>query len=457
MDGGNFGAPPNPPAFCRSSRPAWRPPGRRRPPARPQPRYPAHRPRGRPEPPERGGPLGQCRGDLPGLVGDVVAVLPPRLGHPEDQALELLPGKVGAAEERVTVRGHEHGHRPAALAGHRLGRGHVDGVHVGPLLPVDLDRDQVLVHERGGLRVLERLVRHHMAPVARRIPHGQQDGDVAGPGGGEGLRGPGPPVHGVVRVLQQVRAGGVLQSGGHDSILACAPARPVRPLGLCARPARAPARPVRAAAAPGRPGHRDGVVRVASGTHNGYRFHQRGAPRTTQRDPDRRPTPDARAQDSSARPSPGQASSAQPSPGQASTTRGSPAEAGTAQARARGGGCSRDGGAGRCVLIRLRALPGGQFGCHRHRGRRREPVRERHRPGRRQVRARQRRREQPEHRPPHVRGQRERGPADQRRGPGRAERPGLRHVHEQDRGCGPERGPQGHRRAAPARIAGHHP
>ena len=50
----------------------------------------------------------------------------------------------------------------------------------------------------------------------------------------------------------------------------------------------------------------------------------------------------------------------------------------------------------------------------------------------------------------------ERGPADQQRRPGRAERPGLRHVHEQDRGRGPERGAQGHRRPAPARPAGQH-
>ena len=40
-------------------------------------------------------------------------------------------------------RGQEDGHRPAALAGHRLHRLHVDRVDVGALLAVDLDADEV--------------------------------------------------------------------------------------------------------------------------------------------------------------------------------------------------------------------------------------------------------------------------------------------------------------------------
>ena len=38
------------------------------------------------------------------------------------------------------------------MAGQRDDRLHVDGVEVGPLLPVDLDADEVLVHQRRGLR-----------------------------------------------------------------------------------------------------------------------------------------------------------------------------------------------------------------------------------------------------------------------------------------------------------------
>ena len=125
--------------------------------SQPRPSQPGPLSPGRLSPGREGlaGPLGQRRGDLAGLAGHLVSVLPPGLGHAEHQPLELRPRKVGTAEERLPVRRHEHGHRPAALARHRLGGGHVDAVDVRPLLPVDLDRDEVLVHDRRGLHVLE--------------------------------------------------------------------------------------------------------------------------------------------------------------------------------------------------------------------------------------------------------------------------------------------------------------
>ena len=61
----------------------------------------------------------------------------------------------------------------------RLGGRHVDRVDVRPLLAVDLDRDEVGVELRGGRRVLERLVRHHVAPVAGRVADREQHRHVA--------------------------------------------------------------------------------------------------------------------------------------------------------------------------------------------------------------------------------------------------------------------------------------
>ena len=159
----------------------------------------------------RGGVLGQRGGHVPGPVGHVVTLVPPGLGDVQHQLPEVIPRVVRAAEERLLVRGHEHRHRPAALAGHGLGGGHVDRVHVGPFLPVHLDRDHVLVEHRGRLGVLERLVRHHVAPVAGGVADREHDGDVAPGGLGEGLVAPRPPVHRVVRVLEQVRAGRILE------------------------------------------------------------------------------------------------------------------------------------------------------------------------------------------------------------------------------------------------------
>ena len=60
---------------------------------------------------------------------------------------------------------------------------------------------------RGRGRVLEALVRHHVAPVAGGVADREQDRLVGALGLGERLRPPRPPVDGVVLVLQQVGAG----------------------------------------------------------------------------------------------------------------------------------------------------------------------------------------------------------------------------------------------------------
>ena len=92
--------------------------------------------------------------------------------------------EVRAAEERLALGRQEDGHRPAAVPGQRDDRVHVDRVEVGPLLAVDLDADEVLVHQRRRLRVLERLVLHHVAPVARGVADREQDRPVLVPRAG---------------------------------------------------------------------------------------------------------------------------------------------------------------------------------------------------------------------------------------------------------------------------------
>ena len=156
-----------------------------------------------------------------GLLHEVVATVGPGVGDRRRQLgeagrLAAGPGtEVGAAVEGLAVGGHEHGHRPAAGAGHRLGRLHVDRVDVGALLAVDLHVHEVLVHERGDVGVLERLVGHDVAPVARRVADRQQHRTVGGPGQVERLVAPREPVDGVVGVLAQVGAGLGGESVGH--------------------------------------------------------------------------------------------------------------------------------------------------------------------------------------------------------------------------------------------------
>ena len=97
------------------------------------------------------------------------------------------------------------GHPP--LPGHGLGRLHVDRIDVGSLLAVDLDADEPSVHLGRDVGVLERFVRHHVAPVAGRVADRQQDRHVALAGRGERLVTPRVPVDRVVGVLAQIRAG----------------------------------------------------------------------------------------------------------------------------------------------------------------------------------------------------------------------------------------------------------
>ena len=128
------------------------------------------------------------------------------------QPVPRLGRVVRAAEERLALGREEHGHRPAAVPGQRDDGVHVERVEVGPLLAVDLDVDEELVHQPRRLLVLERLVLHHVAPVAGRVADREQDRPVLVARARERLLAPRVPVDRVVRVLEQVGAGLVGQA-----------------------------------------------------------------------------------------------------------------------------------------------------------------------------------------------------------------------------------------------------
>ena len=151
--------------------------------------------------------LGEVRARAVHLVAARVPCLGDREQHLRErgQPVARLRREVGAAEERLAVRRQEHGHRPAAAAGQRDDRIHVDRVEVGALLAIDLDADEALVHHAGRRRVLERLALHDMAPVARRIADRQEDRAALVARARECLVTPRIPVDGVRGVLQQIR------------------------------------------------------------------------------------------------------------------------------------------------------------------------------------------------------------------------------------------------------------
>ncbi len=163
------------------------------------------------------GPFGQLGPDPAGHLADLLAAVPPGGGDalqhlPEGgHAVPGLGREVGAEVERLLVRREEHRHRPATLPGGGLHGLHVHGVDVRPLLAVDLDGDVVLVGVRRHRLVLEGLVGHHVAPVARRVPDTQQHRHPAPARLLEGLGRPLPPVDGVVGVLLEIRRGRVRQ------------------------------------------------------------------------------------------------------------------------------------------------------------------------------------------------------------------------------------------------------
>ena len=97
--------------------------------------------------------------------------------HETGQVVARLFGKISATEKRRLIRRQKQGERPAAVAlgQHGMG-GLVNVVEVRALFAIHLDVDEMLIHHRRDLGILERFMRHDMAPVAGGITDGKQDG-----------------------------------------------------------------------------------------------------------------------------------------------------------------------------------------------------------------------------------------------------------------------------------------
>ena len=159
-----------------------------------------------------GGELPQmaCRGLACGF--DLRAGRAPRAGKggqhlgEAGSAIRVFGRKIGAAVERLEVRRQPDAHGPAAAVRQRLDISHVDAVDVGPLLAVNLDRHEVHVQQPRDRFVFKRLVRHHVTPMAGRVTHRKEDRLVLAPRFGKGPLAPRIPVHGIVRMLDEIGA-----------------------------------------------------------------------------------------------------------------------------------------------------------------------------------------------------------------------------------------------------------
>ena len=115
--------------------------------------------------------------------------------------------EVGTSPEWLQFCIEEHGQRPAALLPHVVKRVHVDLVDVRTFFPVNLDVDEVPVHQVCCFRILEALVGHDVAPVTGRVADGEKDWLVGLSRCGERLFAPGIPVDRIGSMLQQIGAG----------------------------------------------------------------------------------------------------------------------------------------------------------------------------------------------------------------------------------------------------------
>src|ERR1019366_8147015 len=84
-------------------------------------------------------------------------------------AVAVVRRKIGSAHERLQVRRQPNRHRPATAARRSLHVVHVNAVDIRPLLAILFDWYEPAIHQPGNLFVLERLVLHHVAPVAGPI------------------------------------------------------------------------------------------------------------------------------------------------------------------------------------------------------------------------------------------------------------------------------------------------
>ncbi len=162
--------------------------------------------------------LGQPRQQRLAVLLDLFGLLAEQPRHLAQDIHEGRPAvarilrEIGAAPHRLALGGEKHGQRPAALLAQQMQRVHVDLVDVRPLLAVDFDIDEQLVHHRRRRLVLEGLVRHHVAPVAGGIADRQQDRLVGVFRLRQRLRPPLPPGNRIVRVLQQIGRGRLRQA-----------------------------------------------------------------------------------------------------------------------------------------------------------------------------------------------------------------------------------------------------
>src|SRR5665213_2367993 len=113
--------------------------------------------------------------------------------------------KIRSSKKWFEFRRKKNRHRPAAGTRHRLQRGHIDGIHIRPLLAIDFDRDEKLIQDICDLLVLETFSLHHVAPMAGAVSDRKKNRLVLRACFFECLLAPWEPLYRIVGVLEKIR------------------------------------------------------------------------------------------------------------------------------------------------------------------------------------------------------------------------------------------------------------
>src|SRR5215510_2820913 len=117
-------------------------------------------------------------------------------------AIAVFRRKIRATVEGLLLRREEHREWPASLARQHLHDALVNVVEIRSLFAVHLDAHKVLIHDSRDALVLEGLVFHDMAPVARGVANREQERFVFSPRFLERFGSPRKPVYRVMGVLE---------------------------------------------------------------------------------------------------------------------------------------------------------------------------------------------------------------------------------------------------------------
>ncbi len=143
-----------------------------------------------------------------GAVLDLVAPRAVGLGDRDQHAREpwhpvaVNRREIGPAVKRFAVGRQKDRHRPPAAPGHHLHGVHINRVQVGTLFAVDLDVDEVVVHQLRDGFVLERFPGHYATPMTCPVTYAQQYRLVFPPRAIERFFSPRVPINRIMRMVR---------------------------------------------------------------------------------------------------------------------------------------------------------------------------------------------------------------------------------------------------------------